>query len=71
MEKNLTTIRYEKRMNEKSVYDEMRKRMKEMEFGESMNRYLTKQQIEAYKKKMEEKKKKRSTSKGGGGGWLW
>ena len=61
-------------MNEKPVYDEMRKRMKEMKFGESMNRYLTKQQIEAYKKKMKEneEKKKRSSSKGGGGGgWLW
>ena len=45
-------------MNEKPVYDEMRKRMKEMEFGESMNRYLTKQPIEAYKKKMKEIKKR-------------
>ena len=56
-------------MNERPVYDEMRKRMKEIKFGESMNRYLTKEQIETYKKKQKEKAEKKNSTKGGG--WLW
>ena len=64
-----SSTRYEKRMNERPVYDEMRKRMKEIKFGDSMNRYLTKEQVETYKKKQKEKAEKKNSTKSGG--WLW
>jgi hypothetical protein len=70
--KKMKGSEYEKRMNSKPVYDVMRKRMEEIQFGESMSRYLTKQQIQEYKKKVEaEMKKKESKCSNGGGGWLW